>query len=287
MISIAIPYHGDRLRWTLQSISNISGMARVKDVQITVDPSNIPTSKLQKIMSRQKKVHVHLNKERLFVFRNKIEAVKKCTQEWVALIDSDNIINLNYLHQVFDREHLSKDTIYQPAIGFPKLNYTEFCGDDIGLKKATSLLEDKNFIMLFNTMNYVFHKETWLAALEEAIKDDYDPLTADAAYINYHCLKKGMVLRVVPNMTYIHTIHDSKASKDVQSTFVLYYKESWREFTKLRERMQREDSECAGNVQAEGREPISQTSNWSGAGRPSRDTLSDEKHQNVADLLTD
>lgn len=283
-LSIAIPYHGDRLQWTMQTILNIHNNNFVKEIVITVDPSDFDVKKLYKATKNYKKVKIFENESRLFVFRNKIKAVTLCSSEWVALIDSDNIIGAVYLGPILNKI-LDKKVIYSPECGFPALNYQKFTGKDIGIREAISLIGDKEFDMLINTMNYVFHRKTWLSALCETINQDYDPVTADSAWINYNCMKNGIVLRVVKGSTYKHTVHK-------QSTYILYQKEGSDNYSKICQMMKgliNEDMGCPGEIQT--REPsyLSNASNWTSTGRSSGDVVQEERKQdtNRFSLLTD
>ena len=231
-ISIAIPYHGDRFRWTMKTITNCHKLANVTEIVITIEPLDVSSLKLERECRIYPKVRIFKNDKKLFVFRNKVNAVQRCTNEWVALIDSDNIINSAYLGAFLNSDK-NPNIIYQPSIGQPRLNFEEYIGKDIGLRYAAEQISTSLFNMLFNNMNYIIHRKTWLNALEGAIQSDYEPLTADSAYINYYCLKAGMVMRVIKGMVYIHTIHNSSAPDNQKSTYMLHQEEGVREYSKI------------------------------------------------------
>jgi hypothetical protein len=52
-------------------------------------------------------------------------------------------------------------------------------------------------------MNYFVNKHTFL----RADQDEVIPDAADSMYINYLLLKKGISIFTVPNMRYVHTVH--------------------------------------------------------------------------------
>ena len=281
-ISIAIPYHGDRLKWTTQTVYNCHGQSFVKEIVLTVEPSDFPIDKVRKAFRNYKKVKVFQNDKQLFVFRNKINAVQKCNCQHVALLDSDSIVGAAYFGMII-RKPYSKHVIYCPEYGYPQLNYRQFTGEDINLNAAVDCLGNKNFDKLINTMNYVFHRETWLNALSEAINSDYEQMAADSAYMNYHCLKNGMVLRVVQGMTYRHTIHD-------QSTYCLHHKEGEQEYSKLIKLMKGERDEISDSTKevcTRGTYQMPQVSDWSGAGGSGSAVVHKAEDRNAADLLTD
>jgi hypothetical protein len=290
MISIAIPYHGNRLKWTMQTIHNVHNLPFVKEIVISIDPSDYPSSVIKNAVKHIGKVEIYENDKTLYVFRNKIRAVQLCKYDWCALIDSDNIIGAAYLGS-WGKAEKNKNLIYQPSIGHTMLNYEEFIGDDIGLKTAAQLVGNNNFDMLFNTMNYMFHRETWLKALEGAIASDYDPISADSAYINYNCLKAGMVIRVMHGMAYIHTIHSKKTDRNNRGFYIEHAQEGVQEYNKIKKMLLEETNEgcnSTGSIQAAGQNTVSKAPNWSGAGGPGRRILPQPEGDNdKANLLTD
>lgn len=272
MISVAIPYHGDRSKWTLQTVVNASAVSAVKEIVITIDPSNTDPKKFMQTLRSYRKVKVYQNDKRLFVFRNKVNAVSRCTQPWVALIDSDNIAGAGY-YGAFSKQKKNPDILYQPSIGHTMIHYEEYIGEDINLKWAAKRIDEVKVNMMLNTMNYIFHRETWLKALKPAIESDYDPLTADSAFINYTCLKSGMVMRIIPGMEYMHTVHPVVEDLEVQSTYRIYVQDAEREYAKIIKQLKETLDEDAGRTQgvyAGGQNAVPEASNWSGSGRPSR-----------------
>ncbi len=287
-ISIAIPYHGDRVEWTLQTISACHSYAYIREIVITVDPSTVQeVNKLYRAVKNFKKVRIILNEERLFVFRNKIKAVESCTSDWVALIDSDNVAGALYFGPIIRSAPLSENVIYSPEVGFHSLHYEEFNEKDIALNDAVDLIGNKSYDMLINTMNYFFHRKTWLKALESAIASDYEPVSADSAWINYNCLKAGMVLRVVKGCSYKHTVHHG-------STYLQNQHEGVTQYANICKIMKGEykdvkDFTSAREIHARKSHGISSTSNISATGRPSGDLVQEECKSNLNgnDILSD
>jgi hypothetical protein len=288
-LSIAIPYHGDRSKWTMQTIMNNHNRDFVREIVITVEAGNeSEVIKLQRLTKNYPKVVIHENDQRLFVFRNKIRAVSLCKSDWVALIDSDNVIGSIYLGPILRKainNGLSESTVYCPEIGFTKLFYTKFVGIDINLYEATNLIGDPQYDMLINTMNYVFHRETWLNALSDAISSNYEPMTADSAWINFNCMKNGMILNVLKGSTYKHTVHN-------QSTYALFPQDGATEYAKICATMKGLLDENLGSsrkIQAGKSNYISSTSDWSAIGGQGRNLLRKEQgsDKDRSGLLTD
>jgi hypothetical protein len=279
-LSIAIPYHGNRIRWTIQTVMLAHAKSYVNDIVLSVDPDGTDVVETKKAFRNWKKVRVHVNEKNLFVFRNKVRAVQLCEGEWVAMFDSDNIMSSYYLSS-FDREKKNNNVIYCPSIGHQILHYEKFIGADINYSRACQLLDDKNFTMMLNTGNYILHRETWLKALADAIESDYEPRVADQLWINYNCMKAGMVLRAVPGMAYIHTVHK-------ESTFNVHHKGTEGHFDNIFSQMRsdNEDNRRSEAVQHSESGAISPTSNWSATGGRSRYVVQEEPRKDKKELLS-
>ncbi len=286
-ISIAIPYHGNRVKWVKQTVTLNHNFNFIKEIVITVDPcDDFNVAVLRKALSIFPKVRIIENEKRLFVFRNKHRAVSECTSEWVALIDSDNVIGATYFGPVI-LNTLVNNLIYCPEIGFPSLHYEEFSNKTIGFRDAVDLIGNPKYDMLINTMNYLLHRESWLNALSGVIKSDYEPISADSAWINYNCMKAGMALRVVRGCVYQHTVHD-------QSTYLLNHKEGVTQYANICKLMKGdfksvEDFTGAEEVQSRKSRGVSPTPNISAIRGSSRDVFQEEcaEHTNGFGLLSD
>jgi hypothetical protein len=286
-ISVAIPYHGDRVKWVNQTILNVHNNNFIKEIVLTIDPcDDFDVKYLRKAVKNYPKVRIIENEKRLFVFRNKHKAVSECKSEWVALIDSDNIIGATFFGPIL-MNTLVNETIYCPEIGFPALHYEKFANVSIGFVDAVGLIGDPKYDMLVNTMNYMFHRETWLKALDEPIKSDYEPISADSAWINYNCMKAGMTLKVVRGSVYRHTVHD-------QSTYLLNQAAGIAQYANICKLMKGEYNDVkdfAGSreVQARKSRGVSPTPNLSAIRGSGRDVVQKEcsDNYNRFDLLSD
>lgn len=217
MISIAIPYHGDRLKWVSKTVQNVHDIEGLQEIVFTIDPSSYPYDNLIEYSKSYPKVKIHINDRTLMVFRNKIKAVSMCNSPWVILLDSDNVIDRNYLNIALSTNK-QDNIIYQPSKALPHLDYSSLNGMVITKENIKSLITDRTVEMAFNTCNYILNRGEWLEAVNsfDGIKD---PTGSDTAQINYLCLKKGMSLCIVKDLEYQHAVHDG-------STYVKYSKEA-------------------------------------------------------------
>jgi len=277
-VSVAIPYHGNRYQWASRTVHNIHHCSYVDEIVVCIEPGEGDSKRFLGGMGTYKKMKSFLNPSRLGAFFNKIEAVKKCSSEWVALIDSDNIITPEYFRAAIATWPLCEKVIYCPSLALPKFNFEHFVGADIGMKMAVELFGEKQFDCLLNDGNYLFHRDTWLKSLE-AVGDNI----IDAIWTNYHCMKNGMVLRPVMGMSYIHTVHPG-------STYLTNAEESRKQNIEIKNMMRRFVDESRTGPVGVYAEPASQipgSSNYSATGRSGVRLVHNEPPEDQSELLTD
>lgn len=137
-ISIAIAYHGRREQYVERNIVNLKHDPRVAEMVIQDDASSIEDFQALVEMLRRHTdvpfdIHVEHNITNLFVFQNKIKAVRRCSEDvdWVALIDSDNVIDSSYLDAWDEAMSAGWIDAFLPVIGRPALDYRAFEGEVI------------------------------------------------------------------------------------------------------------------------------------------------------------
>ncbi len=149
-----------------------------------------------------KKLKLVQNSENLGALRNKIEAVKAAKNPWIMLIDSDNMIDEDYVNSCYFTDQ-EPDTIYAPVKGNPNLNYSEFAGrvftkDDLHLLKYGGAFES-----LLNTCNYFFNRTEFLeVALQIDLETNWK--SYESLYFAVMWLKSGRKIQVVDGLEYIH-----------------------------------------------------------------------------------
>lgn len=157
------------------------------------------------------KVKLYRNETNLKPFANKYEAVKKCRNEWVILLDSDNIIDNNYIKTISAIEK-EDDVIYCPEIlyrpdrGCVEWTYGEFNGLVIDKTNVKNYLNNINFETLLNTGNYFLNREKYMSVFEQSDKDNKWTL-ADSVYFSYLWLLGGNRMKIIPDLYYTHRIH--------------------------------------------------------------------------------
>src|SRR4051812_5782833 len=87
----------NRYEMVLESFAQVQADPRIDEI-IVLDDHSVDGSyeKLEANMNWEK-VKLYRNDENIDCYRNKCRAVKLATNPWVVLLDSDNIINTDYL----------------------------------------------------------------------------------------------------------------------------------------------------------------------------------------------
>lgn len=147
---------------------------------------------------------------------NKRDAIALAKNEWVIILDSDNIIGPDYLDAFFkyfpyntDEHSPSEHFIFCPDFAKPNFDYRALAqgAPTHGLynaKDAARCIWDSRFNCLLNTCNYVVNKEFYL----NVYKHNKEHIASDTVWHNYNHLKAGGELAVVPGMQYFHRVHE-------------------------------------------------------------------------------
>ena len=180
---------------------------------VICDETGEDVKTIKEIYGSVEKIKLYTNEKRMGPFLNKEKVVRLASNDWVCLVDSDNFVPLTYFEAldtflVDNNKTPNQNIIYCPsrASGFV---FNEFLGLEIDGKNAKQIYNNPNGTILFNTGNYILHKSLMNIPIPEGHEDyPMECLAMDVLYRNYLCLAKGVKLCVVPNMEYIHTIHD-------------------------------------------------------------------------------
>ncbi len=215
MISLCIPTF-NRVEMVIESFSNVLNDDRISEIIICDDCSRIDiynnlTNLLLKIGST--KIKIFRNEVNKGSFYNKLESVKKASNDWIILLDSDNQIMIDYLNSI--PNELDINTMYIPSHAIcnsTNLNYTKYSSMIFNKDeyKILSKSSDTQTICMLNTGNYFFNKNTYLKSIlmESNIINSY---ALDAYYMIY-LLYKNIInfrLNVVDGMKYHHYLHSN------------------------------------------------------------------------------
>ena len=202
-ISLCITTY-NRYEMTLQCFHELHDDERVGEVLIVDDCSEYSIyESLRLACECFPKVRLLRNEKNLDCYKNKLYTISQAEYNWVAILDSDNIFDKQYLDAIYSVQWES-NTIYAPTFARPTFDYREFSGEIISKENVVDFLDKKLFDTALNISNYFFNKNEFLSHIDTTV----DPNTSEALFTNYNWLKAGNLIYFVPNMEYTHTIHE-------------------------------------------------------------------------------
>jgi len=210
-ISLAITTF-DRSDFTIRSFIQVLDNKLIDEIVIVDDHSDINIYiKLWNLIDEigNEKIKFHRNSINLKPLRNKYEAVKKCKNEWVILLDSDNVIDNTYVKAVSNLNKKS-NVLYCPGLtytlaGVLMWDWSLF-NQFIDKKETRKLINDGMFLTLLNTGNHFSNRQTYMNVIENNIIEE-SLIFNDALYFSYLWLLSGNKIKVVSKMRYIHYQH--------------------------------------------------------------------------------
>lgn len=198
---------------------------------IISDENGNDANQIEKDFINSDKIKVFRNKSILGPFLNKITVCKYASNEWIALIDSDNFAKKKYFLQA---KRYIEDIITEKNIILSPCSSTSYDFSHLSGKIITKYDHAEG---LLNNGNYILNK--YLIDnfdLKYAVNDKINlqsSFPSDTAYMNMLLFKHlDMKMHVVPDMIYEHVIHKgsiwiqkSDEYKDVNHLIFNLYKE--------------------------------------------------------------
>jgi glycosyltransferase involved in cell wall biosynthesis len=211
MISLCITtYRRDSLLF--ESFRQVLDDHRITEIVIVDDASPGYFMESIKAFCTNPKIKVYQNTKNLGCYRNKAEAVRKASNEWVILLDSDNVITPEYIDHLYEYnvDHgWKKDLILAPEFAWPTFDYRAFAGVTLTRENVAQYVKMKAFDCLINTANYFLNRDEYVRLHDGKI----EPWTADTILTNYNWLKAGNKIHVLPGLQYFHRTEDFKGEE--------------------------------------------------------------------------
>ena len=187
------------------------------------------------------KLKLYTNEKRLGPFMNKLRACSYSTNEWIALIDSDNFADNKYFdvaNNYINNNKLFKTTILMPSKGnlnklmnhsLNSLDYTYLNGKvfkkgNFGELREFERLNKGNktdINGLMNTGNYIINKYL----LDNiSLKDENEIIekssARDVIYLNTLLFEQfNLEMHIVKDIEYIHTLHTGSIAIETDRLF--------------------------------------------------------------------
>lgn len=160
-------------------------------------------------------VRVFRQETNVGLLKNKITACAKAKNDWICIMDSDNLAPLHEYFEILEQEWIShgvkEDYIYSASVGLPLFVLSP---NDVPEGKIDKAIWKERYQhsackpWYINNCNFVLHKS--LATI--LARDDYTnvvPYSYDTAFMVWVAMKHNYTLYFVPQMMYHHTIHQN------------------------------------------------------------------------------
>ena len=192
----------------------------IKEIVVSDDASSEDEwEKLNDIINdlNSNKIKLFRNKNNLGGFRNKYNAVKNSTCEWVYLLDSDNHPHNTTLNIIQSIENPDPNICYSPqslllhredSLTPYDIKTYDFKYDLIGIDDAQDAIikKTKYFDWFLNTGNFIVNREKYLERLLNGYNNTEEPVYACSVAFSYHWMINDGLYKIVPDMKYYHRV---------------------------------------------------------------------------------
>jgi len=229
-ISVSITHYNNS-KFIKDALSFIEKDERIDEIVITDDHSN-EWEQLNNIVKELNipKIKLIRNSENLGNFMNKLQGLSNCKNDWVILLDADNILTQEYLDAIF-KESLNSDTIYAPCwahtfhtrgrrTNSPPLNFAFMKNKVITPQAIRPYITKVSFRLInmeccLNVGNYFVNKNEFLKIENKAFGNYNKGKLSNVDYLqtNTEWLCNGKKIKVVSGMEYEHRLHPDSCYK--------------------------------------------------------------------------
>lgn len=217
----------------------------INEIIITDENGNDIDKILNSNMNKDK-LKLYKNKKRLGPFLNKISACKYASNEWIALIDSDNFADLNYFNNASEYikslEHTKYDII-SPSFAKPRFNYKHLGNKTINKLNLKEIIKIDNtnrgsytsLEVLMNTGNYILNKNLINDLdLSKEINNLQYSSACDVIYLNTLFFEQfNLNFHIRLNLEYDHVVHGESIYIKTHNNFKQFNNFIYNRFKKL------------------------------------------------------
>jgi glycosyltransferase involved in cell wall biosynthesis len=184
--------------------------SRIDEVVISDDCSKPEFQEKLKSISHPK-VKLFFNEENFGPFKNKTLTIKRASNDWILLFDSDDVLTIDYLNALEKIETFNPKILYCPEYGVcvrngknvDKWDFTVYLGEE---QTLSSMVEharkgSHHCSAFLNTCVYIANKNEYLKTVEPYLDIVF---YNDAIHLKYIWLNSGNSCVVIPNMFYYH-----------------------------------------------------------------------------------
>lgn len=220
-ISLCIPNY-ERIEILINSFIEVIDDDRISEIVIMDDnSSNFDIIKKSIDQLSNNKIKLYKQDVNQGTFFNKLECVKKSENDYLILLDSDNIINKSYLDKIYESEWLyNKIILPEKLIHHPEnmwgksgifIDYSKFNGIKINKDYCRDyfLNNGESLDVLLNTGNFFVNRDSYIKSFEiNTFSRDVD--ICDVAFFNYLFLSsdENNYVEVCSGLEYTHRVHN-------------------------------------------------------------------------------
>jgi cellulose synthase/poly-beta-1,6-N-acetylglucosamine synthase-like glycosyltransferase len=220
-LTVAIPYYNNS-KIVMETLHPLIFDDRIDEIIICDDVS--PDEDFHQLLTNIKglpKIKVYRNVKNMYVQQNKRNAISFAKNDWVVIMDNDNVADRNFFNRLFGILSWDPKVIYHPAFASPNFDYRKFNGEVIIKQNVKDFTAHNIFVTLCNTNNYMLNKAEYLRVYHY----DSSIRGADGIYNFYNWLLAGNSVYIVPDLTYFHRISETSAflSETDSNMKLIYY----------------------------------------------------------------
>jgi glycosyltransferase involved in cell wall biosynthesis len=202
-ISICIPTY-NRVEMLFESFAKVIDNDNISEIVIVDDASSDEVYRaIEEKAKDNPKIKLFRNENNMDCYFNKMAAMRQATNKWCILLDSDNVIDFDYLFKLFQIIEWDEHTIYAPDFARPTFCYERFSGQIISKENVTDFIDEPMFQTCLNTCNFFVNRDQYMKIWDGTV----DPVTSDSIYFNLKWLEAGNKIHIVDGLKYDHRIH--------------------------------------------------------------------------------
>lgn len=213
MITLGITTY-NRSDMVIESFQSILDNDLINEIVIVDDCSDLSLFEDLKIKISHldsNKIKLYRNDNNLKPLLNKLETIKKSSNDWVILLDSDNKITNEYVDVVAKLEK-DNNSLYIPEL---LLNFNNDIISDFSSMKNHVLnkdniknsLDNNSITTILNTGNFFVNKLQYIKTFEN-VSLEKNLETNDSIYFSFLWLSNNLNIQIVDNLKYFHRQHD-------------------------------------------------------------------------------
>ena len=158
------------------------------------------------------KLRLYKNPTRLGIYENKLKAASLATQDWIAVLDSDNLFNDEWFDQlstvVFDSKTIVASADFKNLnVETGQVSYPckQFSGRVINRMNWNFTLRQPGWNFLLNDGNWIIPKAAVAALPTNEKSGNWE--AADAIYMLRQFIVAGFNIYYAPDLVYTHIVH--------------------------------------------------------------------------------